>query len=138
MRRLPVLAALLAALFAIPASAAQWVTISRDKGRQIEIDRSSVLVSNGTSKLAWGRILLTEREARTLGYSSVNSLNRFDCRNRTFTAIRRVFFDDSGTPIREEELKDSKAARRTLEELVKAYPKTEAGSAARERLARMQ
>lgn len=109
MRRLPVLAALLAALFAIPASAAQWVTISRDKGRQIEIDRSSVLVSNGTSKLAWGRILLTEREARTLGYSSVNSLNRFDCRNRTFTAIRRVFFDDSGTPIREEELKDSKA-----------------------------
>jgi TolA-binding protein len=38
----------------------------------------------------------------------------------------------------QQELKDSKAARRTLEELVKAYPKTEAGSAARERLARMQ
>jgi tol-pal system protein YbgF len=38
----------------------------------------------------------------------------------------------------QQELKDSKAARRTLEELVKAHPKTEAGIAARQRLARMQ
>lgn len=38
----------------------------------------------------------------------------------------------------QQELKDGKAARRTLEELAKNYPKSEAGSAARERLARMQ
>jgi len=38
----------------------------------------------------------------------------------------------------QQELKDAKAARRTLEDLFKSYPKTEAGIAARDRLARMQ
>lgn len=36
------------------------------------------------------------------------------------------------------ELKDSKAARRTLEDLVKAHPKSEAADAARERLKRLR
>jgi TolA-binding protein len=36
------------------------------------------------------------------------------------------------------ELKDNAAARRTLDELVKAYPQSEAASAARERLARLR
>jgi tol-pal system protein YbgF len=36
------------------------------------------------------------------------------------------------------ELKDDRAARRTLEELVKAHPKTDAAASARERLARMK
>ena len=36
------------------------------------------------------------------------------------------------------ELKDDRAARRTLEELVKAHPKTEAAATARDRLARMK
>jgi tol-pal system protein YbgF len=36
------------------------------------------------------------------------------------------------------ELKDSRASRRTLEELVKAYPQSEAASVARERLSRMR
>ena len=38
----------------------------------------------------------------------------------------------------QQELKDTKAAKRTLEDLFKSYPKTEAGIAARDRLARMQ
>jgi tol-pal system protein YbgF len=36
------------------------------------------------------------------------------------------------------ELKDIKAARKTLEELIKAYPQSEAASAAKERLARLK
>lgn len=36
------------------------------------------------------------------------------------------------------ELKDTKAARKTLEDLVKAYPQSEAASAAKERLARLK
>jgi tol-pal system protein YbgF len=36
------------------------------------------------------------------------------------------------------ELKDAKAARRTLEDLVKAYPESEAAAASRERLARLR
>jgi tol-pal system protein YbgF len=36
------------------------------------------------------------------------------------------------------ELKDTKAARKTLEELVKAYPQSEAAAAAKERLARLK
>jgi tol-pal system protein YbgF len=36
------------------------------------------------------------------------------------------------------ELKDNAAARRTLDDLVKAYPQSEAASAARERLARLR
>jgi carbonic anhydrase len=106
MRRLLVLAC--AAALAFPASASQWVTISRDKGRQIEIDRSSVLVSNGGTKVAWGRVLLSEHEATSLGYSAVKSLNRYDCRKKSFIPVRRVFFDASGAPIREEELAGGK------------------------------
>ena len=36
------------------------------------------------------------------------------------------------------ELKDTKAARKTIEELVKAYPKSEAAQAGRERLVSMR
>ncbi|MEJ8859674.1 tol-pal system protein YbgF [Variovorax robiniae] len=36
------------------------------------------------------------------------------------------------------ELKDTRAARRTLEDLIKAYPQSEAASAAKERLARLK
>ena len=36
------------------------------------------------------------------------------------------------------ELKDNASARRTLDDLVKAYPQSEAASAARERLARLR
>ncbi|MFN9472972.1 tetratricopeptide repeat protein, partial [Acidovorax sp.] len=36
------------------------------------------------------------------------------------------------------ELKDARAARKTLEDLVKAYPQSEAAMAAKERLARMK
>ena len=36
------------------------------------------------------------------------------------------------------ELKDNASARRTLGDLVKAYPQSEAASAARERLARLR
>jgi tol-pal system protein YbgF len=36
------------------------------------------------------------------------------------------------------ELKDSKAARKTLEDLIKAYPQSEAASAAKERLSRLK
>jgi TolA-binding protein len=35
-------------------------------------------------------------------------------------------------------LKDTKAARKTLEDLLKAYPQSEAASAAKERLARLR
>jgi len=36
------------------------------------------------------------------------------------------------------ELKDTKAARRTIDELVKTYPKSEAAQAGRERLASLK
>ena len=36
------------------------------------------------------------------------------------------------------ELKDSKAARKTLDELIKSHPKSEAAQAARERLAALK
>jgi TolA-binding protein len=36
------------------------------------------------------------------------------------------------------ELKDSRAARKTLEDLVRAYPQSEAAAAAKERLVRLK
>jgi len=36
------------------------------------------------------------------------------------------------------ELKDAKSARKTLEDLVKAYPQAEAASVAKERLAKLK
>ncbi|WP_374491571.1 carbonic anhydrase [Zoogloea sp.] len=87
---------------------ADWRTIASDKKRTVELDHSSILQSDPGTKVAWGRIVLAESEITAAGYASVKALNRYDCRNRAFATIKRVFLDADSAVIREEKVKIEK------------------------------
>jgi len=90
-------------LFAAGAAAADsWEVVVRDRDRQVELDRSSIIQSDGGTKVAWGRIVLTPAEAATAGYATIKALNRYDCYNRSFFTIKRVYLDSQQVVLREE------------------------------------
>ncbi|WP_235943637.1 carbonic anhydrase [Zoogloea dura] len=88
--------------------AADWQTVASDKKRTIELDRASVLQSDPGTKVAWGRIVLSESEAETAGYTTVKALNRYDCRNQTFATIKRVYLDADSAVLKDEKVKVEK------------------------------
>ena len=69
--RLRPLVALLAVAGMSSALAADWQTVVSDKKRTIELDRASILQSDPGTKVAWGRIVLSDAEAATAGYAAV-------------------------------------------------------------------
>lgn len=93
---------LLLSICASGVQAADWVTVAADPLRDIDIDRGSIIDSDGGTRVAWGRIQLKEEQARRTGYASVRALNRYDCRNRSFSIVRRVYESAQGDVLREE------------------------------------
>ena len=106
--RLRPLVALLALAGMSSVLAADWQTIASDKKRTIELDRASILQSDPGTKVAWGRIVLSDAEAATAGYAAVKALNRYDCRNQTFATIKRVYLDADSAVIKDEKVKVEK------------------------------
>ncbi|GLT23768.1 hypothetical protein GCM10007933_32390 [Zoogloea oryzae] len=106
--RLRPLVALLALAGMSSALAADWQTIASDKKRTIELDRASILQSDPGTKVAWGRIVLSDAEAATAGYAAVKALNRYDCRNQTFATIKRVYLDADSAVVKDEKVKVEK------------------------------
>ena len=87
---------------ALPVIAADWTLIVKDSTRFVEIDRDSVLQSDPGTKVAWGRIRLSSEDAEEAGYAIVKALNRYDCRQRSFFTVKRVYMDVASRVIREE------------------------------------
>jgi len=104
-----ILLAALALNIALPATAADWTMIVKDSTRRIEIDRDSVLQSDPGTKVAWGRIVLSDADAREAGYATVKALNRYDCRGRSFATVKRVYLDSDSRVIREERVIEQRA-----------------------------
>jgi len=102
----PLLAALLLAHTAGAALAADWQLVLSDRNRRVEIDRSSILSSDAGTKISWGRVVLTSDEAKASGYAMIKALNRYDCRNRTFVTVKRVYVDKDDNIVREEAVPD--------------------------------
>ena len=102
----PLLAALLLAHTAGAALAADWQLVLSDRNRRVEIDRGSILSSDAGTKISWGRVVLTSEEAKASGYAMIKALNRYDCRNRTFVTVKRVYVDADDNIVREESLPD--------------------------------
>ncbi len=88
--------------------AADWQTVASDKKRTIELDRASILQSDPGTKVAWGRIVLSEAEAATAGYTTVKALNRYDCKNQTFATIKRVYLDADSGVVKDEKVRVEK------------------------------
>ncbi|MEC5398426.1 carbonic anhydrase [Uliginosibacterium sp. H1] len=101
---------LLAAL-ALPANAADWLTVARDRLRVVELDTASITAAENDTKVAWGRIVLSDAEARNAGYKMVRAMNRYDCRNSSFVIVKRVYLADDSTTLREEQV-DAKESLR--------------------------
>lgn len=102
----PILAAFLLAQSATTALAADWQLVLSDRNRRVEIDRSSILTSDGGTRISWGRVVLTSEEARASGYAMIKALNRYDCRARSFVTIKRVYVDELDNIVREEPVAD--------------------------------
>lgn len=102
----PLLAALLLAQIAGAALAADWQLVLSDRSRRVEIDRGSILSTDGGAKVSWGRVVLTSAEASASGYAMIKALNRYDCRNRTFVTVKRVYVDRDDNIVREESVPD--------------------------------
>ena len=106
--RMRPLVVLLTLAGATQALAADWQNVAADKKRKIELDRASILQSDPGTKVAWGRIVLSEGEAEAAGYASVKALNRYDCRNQTFATIKRVYLDGDAAVVKDEKVKVEK------------------------------
>ncbi len=80
----------------------EWQLILSDQGRRVELDRATITPSDRDTKVAWGRVVLSPEQARQSGYTIVKALNRYDCMNRGFSTIKRVYLDETDRVQREE------------------------------------
>lgn len=83
-----------------------WDTVVRDGGRQVQIDRNSIIQSDRGTKVAWGRIVLAPSEAAGRPYKTVQALNRYDCRKRSFYTVKRRYLDARNLIVDEENVVD--------------------------------
>jgi len=108
--------ALVALMIASPlqvALAADWQLVLSDRNRRVEIDRGSILTSDRGTKVSWGRVVLANNEVAAAGYATIKALNRYDCQNRTFSTIKRVYLDADENLVREETVEDQTPLRVT-------------------------
>lgn len=85
---------------------ADWQKVLGDRGRTVEIDRESIFDSDRGTKVSWGRVVLADAEAATAGYRTIKALNRYDCPQRSFFTIKRVYLDFNERVLREESVAD--------------------------------
>lgn len=81
-----------------------WETIGRDRNREVQLDRASIIGSDGGTKVAWARIVLPAGDAAEEGYAAIKALNRFDCMNRSFQTVKRVYVDGRNIVLRDEDV----------------------------------
>lgn len=91
----------------LSAAADEWQLVLSDRDRRVEIDRASIFDSDRGTKVSWGRVVLSAEETAKAGYATVRALNRYDCMNRSFFTIKRVYLDRAGRVIREEAVTDT-------------------------------
>jgi carbonic anhydrase len=87
-----------------------WETVVGDRSRQVQIDRSSIIESDNGAKVAWARVVMTPAEAATQGYATIQALNRYDCRNRSFITVKRRYLDANNIVVREDVIDEQKPA----------------------------
>jgi carbonic anhydrase len=86
------------------AQAADWLTVANDRVRRVELDRSSITPSDAGTKVAWGRIVLSDEQAKAYGYRTVRALNRYDCRGHAFIIVKRVYLSGDESVLREDKV----------------------------------
>lgn len=112
MKQLPFPAAALCVLMMMSCGTAvaddSWETVMRDRNRQVQIDRASIIQSDRGTKVAWARVVLAPAEAAAAGYMTVQALNRYDCVNRSILTVSRRYLDARNIVVREDRVVDSR------------------------------
>ena len=102
-----ILSALLAA--AIPAAvSAAWQTVAVEQGKQVQIDRESINQGQGSAMTARGRIVLDKpiTDPKTsVAYRFIEIESRYDCAERTYATLKRIYYREEGEIVREEEVR---------------------------------
>lgn len=92
----------LAALFPLVGHAAKWQSVAGNANEYVEIDKDRIARIADGKTLAWSRLVLSrDLEIGANRYSAVEALNRYDCANRRFTTLKRVYLQ-GGKPVKQE------------------------------------
>lgn len=100
-------AALVAALF--PAVVlAGWQVVLSEPGKQVEIDRDTIVVDAAGGVTAMGRVVLDRPivdPKTSASYRIIEVQNHFDCAGRTLATHKRTYYKEEGEVLRQEEVK---------------------------------
>lgn len=99
--------ALVAAVFPALASAA-WQVVLSEPGKQVEIDRDSIVVDAAGGATAMGRVVLDRPivdPKTSASYRVIEVQNHFDCAGRTLATQKRTYYKEEGEVLRQEEVK---------------------------------
>ena len=100
-------AVLVAALFPIAVSAA-WQVVLSEPGKQVEIDRETIVVDAAGGATAIGRVVLDRPivdPKTSASYRIIEVQNYFDCNGRTLATQKRTYYKEEGETLRQEEVK---------------------------------
>ena len=100
-------AALLAAVFPVVVSAA-WQVVLSEPGKQVEIDRETIVIDASGGVTAMGRVVLDRPivdPKTSASYRIIEVQNYFDCAGRTLATQKRTYYKEEGETLRQEEVK---------------------------------
>ena len=100
-------AAVLSALLPIAVSAA-WQVVLSEPGKQVEIDRETIVVDAAGGVTAIGRVVLDRPivdPKTSASYRIIEVQNYFDCTGRTLATQKRTYYKEEGETLRQEEVK---------------------------------
>lgn len=100
--RSTILVLLLALSTATPAMAGRWVTIADGSTRAVHLDTAGVQ-REGSQTRAWVREVHTQEQRSDQAgvlYYSTNTLTNYDCAQRTFAPLFRVFYGSDAMELR--------------------------------------
>lgn len=100
-------AVLLAAIFPAMVSAA-WQVVLAEPGKQVEIDRDTIVVDAAGGATAMGRVVLDRPivdPKTSAAYRIIEVQNYFDCAGRTLATQKRTYYKEDGEVLRQEEVK---------------------------------
>ena len=84
------------------AQASRWQTIAQQENGRIDLDKNRIARVGQGQTMAWSRLTLSQESTLDgIRYSRVEVLNRYDCTNRRFSTIKRVYLQGI-EPVKEE------------------------------------
>jgi carbonic anhydrase len=101
--------ALVALLVAAAPVCAAWQTVASEPGKRVEVDRASIVVDPSGEAMAKGRVVLDKPivdPKTSASYRIIQTVNRYDCAERTSATLKRSYYREEGELLREEEVRN--------------------------------